>query len=75
MLTSSSSKAHKGSAKRITCKDWTCLEDQVTTVTVIQASCWVLTESALVLPSGGEASMVRRFLKESAVSPEFWRYP
>lgn len=74
MLTSSSSKAHKGSAKSITCKDWMCLEEQVT-VTVIQASCWVLTESALVLPSGGEASMVRTFLQESAVSPEFWRHP
>lgn len=44
-----------------------CLEEQVM-VAVIQASCRVLTETIPVLPSGGEASMVRKFLEESAVS-------
>ena len=27
-----------------------------------------------MLPGGGEASMVRKFLEESAVSPECWRH-
>ena len=44
-------------------------------VAVIQASCRILTESVPVLPSGSEASMVRKFLEESAVSPECWRHP